>query len=88
MDLDDITTTTDGRKLRSQDSKRRIVAAMLELVREGRIAPTAEEVANRAEVGLRTVFRRFKDMESLYAEMAVAIDSKIDSVIGLAPSKP
>ena len=88
MDLDDITTTTDGRKLRSQDSKRRIVAAMLELVREGRIAPTAEEVANRAEVGLRTVFRRFKDMESLYAEMAVAIDSKINSVIGLAPSRP
>ena len=88
MDLDDITTTTDGRKLRSQDSKRRIVAAMLELVREGRIAPTAEEVANRAEVGLRTVFRRFKDMESLYAEMAGAIDEKINSIIGIAPNQP
>lgn len=72
--------TTDGRKQRSADSKRRIVAAMLELVREGRIAPTAEEVATRAEVGLRTVFRRFKDMESLYAEMAVAINEKIDGI--------
>ena len=77
MRLTDITTTTDGRKLRSEDSKRRIVSAMLELVREGRIAPTAEEVASRAQVGLRTVFRRFKDMESLYAEMARAIDDRL-----------
>ena len=69
--------TTDGRKLRSEDSKRRIVSAMLELVREGKIAPTAEDVAKRAQVGLRTVFRRFKDMESLYAEMARAIDDRV-----------
>ncbi len=73
--------TTDGRRLRSRDSKRRIVAAMLELVREGRIAPTAEEVATRANVGLRTVFRRFKDMESLYAEMAVAISEKVAPIV-------
>jgi len=74
-------TTTDGRKLRSEESKRRIVSAMLQLVREGRMAPTAEEVAKRAEVGLRTVFRRFKDMESLYAEMSVAINEKVDSIV-------
>ena len=54
---------------------------MLELVREGRIAPTAEEVAQRANVGLRTVFRRFKDMESLYAEMSVAISEKVAPII-------
>lgn len=81
-------STTDGRRLRSEDSKRRIVSAMLELVREGRMAPTAEEVARRAEVGLRTVFRRFKDMESLYAEMAVAINDKVDSIIGSLPTSP
>ncbi len=73
--------STDGRRQRSEDSKRRIVAAMLDLVREGRIAPTAEEVAQRAEVGLRTVFRRFKDMESLYAEMAVAITRQLAPII-------
>ena len=81
MNTAEINKTTDGRKLRSEDSKRRIVSAMLELVREGRMAPRAEEVANRANVGLRTVFRRFKDMESLYAEMSVAINEKVDSVI-------
>ncbi len=85
MDVDDSTsTTTDGRKRRSEDSKRRIVSAMLQLVREGRMAPTAEEVARRAEVGLRTVFRRFNDMESLYAEMSVAINEKVDSIVDSA----
>jgi AcrR family transcriptional regulator len=72
---------TDGRRLRSRDSKRKIVTAMLELVREGRIAPTAEEVAQKANVGLRTVFRRFKDMESLYAEMSVAISEQVAPII-------
>ncbi len=76
--------TTDGRRLRSRDSKRKIVAAMLELVREGRIAPTAEEVAQRANVGLRTVFRRFKDMESLYGEMAVAISEQVAPIVDVA----
>lgn len=59
---------------------------MLELVREGTIAPTAEEVAQRANVGLRTVFRRFKDMESLYAEMSVAIRDKVAPIIDEEPT--
>ncbi len=78
--------TTDGRRLRSRDSKRKIVSAMLELVREGQIAPTAEEVAQRADVGLRTVFRRFKDMESLYAEMSIAISEQVAPIINEALS--
>jgi len=73
--------TSDGRHQRSRDSKRKIVTAMLELVREGVIAPTAEEVALRANVGLRTVFRRFKDMESLYSEMSLAISQKVSPLL-------
>jgi AcrR family transcriptional regulator len=63
------TLAKDGRRRRSQDSRDRIVAAMLELVAEGRITPSADEVASRAKVGLRTVFRHFADMESLYAAL-------------------
>ena len=80
-DRESLIDVTDGRRLRSLDSKQKIVNAMLELVREGHIAPTAEEVAQRADVGLRTVFRRFKDMESLYAEMSVAISEKVAPVV-------
>lgn len=63
------TLPQDGRRRRSQTSRDKIVAAMLELVAEGRITPSAEEVASRAQVGLRTVFRHFADMESLYAAL-------------------
>jgi AcrR family transcriptional regulator len=61
----------DGRRLRSADSRRRIIAAMLSLIQEGTPEPAAEAVAQRAGVGLRTVFRLFSDIESLCAEMLV-----------------
>ncbi len=67
----------DGRRLRSIDSRARIVKAMLALIEEGDMAPGAEAVASRAEVGLRTVFRHFKDMESLYREMSDVMEAEI-----------
>jgi AcrR family transcriptional regulator len=72
---------TDGRRRRSHDSRARIIAAMLDLVREGEIAPGAEQVAERAQVGLRTVFRHFKDMDSLYREIANAMESELMKVV-------
>jgi AcrR family transcriptional regulator len=71
----------DGRRRRSQDSRARIVAAMLELVRGGDLDPGAEQVAAHAKVGLRTVFRHFKDMDSLYREMSVVIEGELAQVI-------
>lgn len=71
----------DGRRRRSQDSRARIVQAMLDLVREGDISPSAELVATRADVGLRTVFRHFKDLESLYLEMSAVIEAELMSLV-------
>lgn len=56
----------DGRLNRSVKTKAAIAAAFLEMVDEGVLSPTSEEVAKRAGVGHRTVFRHFEDMESLY----------------------
>ena len=70
-------TETDGRRRRSLDSRARIVAAMVELVQEGQVAASAETVAERAQVGLRTVFRHFKDMDSLYREMSLVIEDRV-----------
>ena len=67
----------DGRRNRGEQSRRRIVAALMDLVREGVITPTAEAVAARADVGLRTVFRHFADMETLYREIAAEIDAVV-----------
>ena len=71
---------SDGRRRRGMDNRARIVAAMLEIVRSGEVAPTAEQVAARADVGLRTVFRHFQDMDSLYQEMSVAIEGELLAV--------
>jgi AcrR family transcriptional regulator len=59
----------DGRLLRSERSREAIVQATLDLVGQGILRPTAEQVAEGARVGIRTVFRHFSDMESLFSEM-------------------
>ena len=60
---------TDGRVLRSERSRETIASALYELVGEGNLQPTAQQVAERAKVGIRTVFRHFSDMEALYATL-------------------
>lgn len=59
--------TPDGRRRRSERSRQAIIDAMLKLVEEGVLVPTAQQVSERAGVGIRSVFRHFSDMESLFA---------------------
>lgn len=59
----------DGRRMRSDRSRQLIVESMLYLVNEGNLQPTAQQVADHASVGIRSVFRHFEDMESIF-EMA------------------
>jgi len=68
---------TDGRRQRSEASRERIVKAMLALVAEGDVSPGAENVAARAGVGLRTVFRHFENMESLYQQISAAVTAEL-----------
>lgn len=67
----------DGRRRRSADSRRRIVAALIELVQGGEFAPSAEQVSRLAGVSLRSVFRHFLDMDSLYQEMMLVIETEL-----------
>ncbi len=68
---------TDGRVQRSERSREAIVQALFELVGEGTLEPTAQQVAERAEVGVRTVFRHFSDMETLVATMSDRLTEKV-----------
>lgn len=61
--------TPDGRRQRSDRSRRRIIEALFDLIADGDMSPSAASVAERADVGLRTVFRHFEDMDSIYDEM-------------------
>ena len=56
----------DGRLLRSERSRQLIITAIIELIDEGHLIPTAQQVAHRADVGIRSVFRHFDDMDSIF----------------------
>ena len=59
----------DGRIQRSERSRQLIVDAVVDLINEGHMIPTAQQVADKAGVAIRTVFRHFSEMEKLYAEI-------------------
>jgi AcrR family transcriptional regulator len=86
---EDVTTIDDGRVHRSRKSKAAIAAAFVALIDEGVLSPTSHEVAERAGVGHRTVFRRFQDMESLYALILDEIRRLSEPLLSeSAPEKP
>ncbi len=68
-----IVQSSDGRRQRSERSQTAIIAAALALMEEGTLVPTAQQVADRAGVGIRSFFRHFADMDSLF----LAVDASL-----------
>ena len=63
----------DGRRARSERSKQAIIDAALALMQEGILIPTAQQISDRAGVGIRSFFRHFEDMETLFATIDIQI---------------
>ncbi len=61
----------DGREQRSRRTRAAIVEAWLDLVESGIVSPTARETADKAGIGLRTVFQHFGDMDDLHSTAAL-----------------
>jgi len=57
----------DGRARRRVHSYERAVDALLDLLEAGNAAPTAQEIAARSGISVRTVFRLTEDIETLHA---------------------
>ncbi|MGB9112906.1 MAG: TetR/AcrR family transcriptional regulator [Acidimicrobiales bacterium] len=88
----------DGRRARGQRTRLKVIEALLELVSEGVVRPTAQEIAARAGVALRTVYHHFEDVEALrrlaldldmqrHFEILTPIDAKLpldDRIVRLA----
>jgi TetR/AcrR family transcriptional regulator, regulator of autoinduction and epiphytic fitness len=60
----------DGRTVRAERTRRALVDALLALLNEGRLRPTAAEIAERAGVSERSVFQHFPDREVLLEAVA------------------
>jgi TetR/AcrR family transcriptional regulator, regulator of autoinduction and epiphytic fitness len=60
----------DGRLARSARTRHAVVDALLDLLNEGDLRPTAARIAERAGVSLRLVFHHFDDLDAIYSELA------------------
>ena len=56
----------DGRQSRSARSRSAICNACLDLVQEGALQPSADQIAERAGVSRRSIFNHFADLAELY----------------------
>ena len=61
----------DGRTVRAERTRQALVDALLELLYEGELQPTAERISARAGVSERSLFQHFADREALYQAVAV-----------------
>ena len=59
----------DGRRLRGERSRQAIIDAALALMENGNLVPTAQQISDQAGVGIRSFFRHFSDMETLFASI-------------------
>lgn len=77
---DPVGAANDGRVQRSAVTRRRVVEAFLDLLVEGELQPTAQQVANRSGVSMRSIFRLFEDVDALHL---AAIAAQLDRVAHL-----
>ncbi|TDG13367.1 TetR/AcrR family transcriptional regulator [Seongchinamella unica] len=70
----------DGRRARSERSKQAIIDASLALMEEGNLIPTAQQISDKAGVGIRSFFRHFEDMETLFATIDEQIRASTEAL--------
>lgn len=68
---------------KSARTRQGIVSALFELVKDGNLQPRAEEIAANAEVSVRTLFRHFADMDSLFAVAQALMTERMESNLSL-----
>jgi TetR/AcrR family transcriptional regulator, regulator of autoinduction and epiphytic fitness len=80
----------DGRVARSHRTREAVVDALLDLINEGDLQPTAARIAERAKVSLRLVFHHFNDLETIYAALAKRQLERVAPLMkpAISPSMP
>lgn len=67
----------DGRRARRHRSRDLVVDALLDLLGDGVVRPTAQQVAEQSGVSLRSIFRIFDDVETLHTAAATRQLSRV-----------
>lgn len=64
-DAVDAEQAVDGRTMRRTRNRTSVINALLSMIREGDLRPAASEIADRAGVSHRSIFRYFDDLDDL-----------------------
>jgi AcrR family transcriptional regulator len=68
--MTELITVPDGRRLRRDQNRDAVIDALLALFREGRYQPGTAEIAARAGLSPRSLFRYFDDVDDLHQAAA------------------
>jgi AcrR family transcriptional regulator len=80
------TDVLDGRSARATRTRHAVVAALMALIEDGELRPTARRVAERAGVSLRSVYVHFDDLEDLFCAAAEQQFTKISEHVAHLPT--
>lgn len=76
-------------KEQGERTRRRIAEAALELLEQGERPPTADEIADRAEVSHRLLFHHFDGLDELYYAVATILIDRYRHEVGeVSPDPP
>lgn len=78
--------TVDGRAARSARTRDAVVHALLALLAEGDVRPTAGRIAERAGISLRSVYVHFDDRDDLFAAAALEQRTRVSSLTRKLPA--
>lgn len=82
----DANPSYDGRRARRDRNSEAVIESVLTLLSEGEAFPTAQQVAQRSGVSLRSVFRYFDDLDAMaHAAISTFVERNIDALIFSPP---
>jgi AcrR family transcriptional regulator len=84
----DETKNRDGRHARRDRNSEAVIEAVLAFLSEGEGHPTAQQVADRSGVSLRSVFRYFDDMDALICAAVATQIERFGPFIAWKPPAP
>lgn len=76
----------DGRHARAERTREAIVGALLELLAEGDLKPSADRVAERAGVSRRSIFHHFTDLEELLTHASMRWFLHVQTILPTVPT--
>ncbi len=79
----------EPRSPRAERARASIAEALLSLIDEGDLQPTANRIAERAGISLRLIYHHFGDLESLYKEASrIQLKRLLERYVPVPPDLP